>query len=301
MALTDIDTIKKLMQFQAVSIKNVYNEMIELNTVAYSQLQNAAITSSTDVVKLLEINTPFPDPASPITLNAAIPVSLNKSKIMWDSVVVASDALLTTVYIENLDYVIDYFNGTVMLADPVGSIPDGTAIFVWYLYFTVKSRTTDYVIDNDSGRIARRTGTTIPDGAKVYVDYLFSAVSPTDSVIQEAIRQAEAFIVPRLKAGYTYLSDDEGLKSASTNYTMYLICLSQAFNELANNPKDNSDDIARRWQELADKYMKVAFPHLSKYLYFTQAEYAGLIQNRFSSSGTRTLYSPSVTPKERKY
>jgi len=299
MAWTDITTIKKLIQVDTPIIPSVHNERVLLTLSQPSQLSHATIDLDTDIVKILRIADPYPDTGNPITLNTTVPVNLDQEKIVWNTVVVADSLALTTIYVENDDYIIDYFNGTVERTTIGSTIPDGGTVYVWYLYFTVMIRGTDYTINIDLGTIARRAGTTIPDHATVWVDYAHSQSNPTDLAITQCILQTEAYLVPKLKPSFTLDSDDVGLQSSATNYALHLLALSQAFKVLSATQKEDPDSLARQWFTLSDKYFTLASRSFSKYLHVSSLDYGGLIQNRFTSTRTRTRTSPTISPGTR--
>ena len=300
MALTDIETLKKIIQSLAIDIPNVMNERIVLTLFEDGQLQHSNIDENSESVKIIRQLLPAQDTNNPLTLNGNIAVNLDTQKPVWNSVVVADDLLLTTVYTENDDYVIDYVSGTVERTTVGSAITDGQAVYVWHIPYVVLVSGSDYNIDYDNGIIKRRAGTTIPNKATVYVDYSHSQATVTDSALTEIILEMEAFISPRLKSGFSLDSADEGLKGAATNYCMYLFCLSSSLKELHVAGKDNSDDLARRWNELADKYLNIAIMMFSKYLSVSSIQIGGIIQNRYTKSKQRTLYSPAVLSRQRR-
>lgn len=301
---TNIFNLKALIQSAEVSIPTRQNVRIFLEDYDESQLPDTAISEDSETVKNIIYNEPQADSSNPITLNGTVEVALDFPKIVWDTVLVSSDLLLTTVYIENRDYVIDYFVGKISRADPTPAAPtiaDGGAVYVWYLPFNQLISGTDYDIDYSAGTIVRRAGGDIANKSSVWIDYTHSNQTPTDNAITECIREAQSFILPRLKSPYDEDSDDEGLRALHTNLSMYYLCLSQTFKELNNARIGDSDKYARRWRELAGSYLSLAMALFSKYLKITASEAGGLIQNRFPSSRTRTYSSPVRHPNTRRY
>jgi hypothetical protein len=300
--LTDVETIKKIIQTDVVILPNVFNERIVLNLYEDSQLGHANVDEDTEVVKRIEVVAPQAEAGNPITLNANVPVNLDNQKIAWDSVVVAADAFAAVVYVENVDYIIDYTNGTVRRANVGSTIPDGGAVWVWTIPFAVMAEGSDYNINYDEGTITRRAGTDIPDGATVWVDYAHSQATVTDLAIRQAIAQSESFIASRLRGGFTMESDDEGLKSACTFFTMYNLCLSQMFKELNARGKENSDDLAKQWEKLAVKYQEIAAIYFSKYLNIPTLQAGGIIKNRWvDNRPSRAAVIPTPPRRTRRY
>jgi len=297
----DIDTIKSLLQSTELAIPNIYNERLVLNGYESSQLAHTSIDEDSESVKVLQQNEPVADSGNPLTLNAGTAVSLDYQKLAWNSVVVASDLALTTVYTENYDYVIDYFNGLITLADPAGSLATGTAVYVWYIPYTVMTNDDDYSINYAEGLITRRAGTSIPENGTVYVDYSHAQATVTDNAIYEAMRQSDDFILARLKSGYDISSPDEGLRSAANNYALYVLCQSLAVKELKTAPKDQSDDIAQQLRLLGEKYESLAMSQFSKFIKITPLDYGGLIKNRFVTKRRRSHQSPTLSTRQRRF
>ena len=301
MALTDINTIKNIILFSPVILNPIRNAAVLLQNTSRSQFPHRSLVEDSEIVKLNAVPAPLLDPLSPITLLAGAPITLTHTAIMPDTVVVAADLGLITVYVENLDYVIDYDDGTITVANPANNITPGDAVYVWTQYFSIMSAATDYVIDYQQGTIARRLGSDIPTNAFVSVDYQHSLNQPTDAAILEAITQADQWFKPRLRSPYTLESTDNGLKAAASLYVVHLLCLSMSFAELGAAARSQSDDLARRWLELAESYKSTAMSHLSKYLQFSALDHAHLVQNRFAASRTIQRQSPQLDTSERTY
>lgn len=301
MALTDIETIRKVIQAEKITIPDEINESLKLKLLEGAQLEFSNITENSETVKIIRVNTPQADSHNPITLNNQNPVDLDAQKIVPNSGVVAIDLTLTTVYIENRDYIIDYENGTVARTSIGSTIANGGQVFVWYLPFVVLTNGDDYGIDYQSGRINRRTGTTIPNEAVVYVDYNHTETSPGESLIKELIEEMEAFIEPRLKSGITLNSADKGLKAASTNYVLYSYCLAACIKELTIARRDQSDDIAKQWSALSEKYLANAKIMFGKYLAVSTQQLGGVIENRYTKNRRRIIQSPSVSRRIRSH
>ncbi len=301
MALTDRETVKKVIQSERVYIPDVENNRVQLTLFEAGQLEFSNITLDSESVKIIRVNSPQADSHNPITLNDQDSVDLDAQKIVPDTVVVASDLILTTVYVENDDYVIDYLNGTIERTSLGSAIANGGTVYVWYLPFVVLVSGDDYNFDYNAGTLKRRAGSTIPNKATLYVDYNHAAVEPADNLLEELIIEMESFIEPRLKGGFSLDSDDPGLKSASTNFVLYLYCLSASLKELRFAGRDNSDDIARRWQDLSEKYLNAAKSMFSKFLNVSTESIGGMIQNRFTTSRTRKMVSPTVSPGTRRH
>ena len=298
--LTNIETIRSVLQLGQAWIPLVYNERIVLNLNQYSQLQNRPVIP--DSVSCKRISTIFPivDPSSPIPLTNENTFSLAYKKIVWNSVVVASDAILTIIYTENVDYIIDYFNGTIKRTIS-SAIPSASSVYLWYNYFQVMSLDIDFDVDYANGQIKRKS-VGIPNDSTVYIDYSYSPVLMTDELIFELIRQSENYLSTKLKPAYSLLSDNESIKSAATNFSLYLICLAQSAKELSN-ANDNSSSISKEWVALSIKYLELAqnlfYPFANSALLNLPS--GGLIQNQYPSSRSKSGASPTITPFTRRF
>jgi len=263
-AYTDIDTIKKILQAMPKIFANIKNEEIVFTAFDKQDLQYSNIDDTTEIVKIIRVATPSQDQ---VTLNDTTEADLTGTFIVPNTVVVASDLTLTTHYIENKDYIIDYDSGKISRASVGGSIPNGASVYVWYLPFVQLTSSSDYNIDNDEGTLTRRAGTSIPNGATTYVDYSHSQGNVPDDMIQESIDETENFFSTIIKSEYL-TSTDETLKSASTNHCMYLICLSMAQRDLKIGKKTGSN-LANEWMKLSDDYFTTYERFIGKFVEFS--------------------------------
>lgn len=296
---TSQTTIKKHIQNVTPPLPNVLNERIVLSGNNNSQLAHTNIDTGTEKVKICELSTPHADTGNPITLNGTTQVVLQKPLLLWDSVVIAADAGLSTIYVEGTDYIIDYTNGKIRRTSG-GSIADGGTVHAWYLYFRKFISITDYTLTEASGLIKRSALGNIEDGATVFVDYSHSQTTVTDDIIDQAILEAEAWMVERLSSEYSASSSDQGLKSAATYFSLVIICLSQSFKETIAG-RDDSDNLAKRWTELAEKYDHTGVLYFQKFSRAVSVNSGGLIQNRNSGAKyQRQQQSPTIMAKFRK-
>lgn len=300
MALTDLETIKKLIQAGEVFIPTIFDERIEVVLFERAQLNHRNIVEGSATVKIIRTVVPTKNATDPI-LSDQIPFNLATSKIVRDTIVVASDALLTIVYVENDDYIINYQDGTIERTNIGTSIGNGDTVHVWYIPYVVLTDGSDYNIHYPEGQLNRRAGTTIPNKAMVYVDYTHAQSLPSDDLITETIEEMEAFIEPRLKSGFTLLSPNKGLKAAATNYVMYALCLALAFRELNIAGKDISDDLAKRWIDLSKAYLATSQQLFAKFLKTGTQQWGGMVQNRFVSKRVKSMQSPTVPVRTRRH
>lgn len=263
MAYTTIETIKKILQTLPTVFPNIYNEEIILNLFDKSYLQYNNIDTGSENVKI--IRAVEPTEQTGIVLNDFNFSDLSADLIVPKTVVVAENNTIQTVYIENKDYIIDYQTGKIARATGT-SISNGQSVFVAYLPFTKLTDGSDYNINLTEGSINRRAGTSIPDRATLYVDYSHAQVDVSDDLINECIDETTA-IFDKLIKDSVIGSTEKAIESAATNYTMYIICLSQSQKTLRAFRAD-SNDIGKEWMNLSKSYLETAETFLSSYLNF---------------------------------
>ncbi|MCP4608917.1 MAG: hypothetical protein GY845_09410 [Planctomycetes bacterium] len=300
MALTDIETIKKIIQAGEVFIPTIFDERIELILFERAQLNHKNIVENSESVKIIRTNVPTQNSVTLVLVDQN-PINLDSTKIVRDTVVVADDAVLSTVYIENVDYIVDYINGSIERTTLGSSITSGDAVYAWFVPYITLTDGGDYNFHYGEGQLNRRAGTTIPNKATVFIDYAHSEGLPSDELITETIKDMEAFIEPKLKAPFTLDSAERGLKAAATNYTMYGICLAMGFRELNVAGKDISDSLAKRWMDLSKMYISTAAQLFAKYLKVASIQWGGMVQNRYVRTGHKTMISPSVQRTTRRH
>ena len=263
MSWTDSNTVKKHLMQSDVAVGSVENEEHTLWGTDSVQLKSAVITSGSEEVKTINLNTPYEEGSQ--VLDGYNWRALDHSDIVPGSVVVTDDALRSTVYIEGTDYVVDYEGGNIRRAVG-GSIGDGAEVYIWYLYYTVHIKDTDYTIDYTSGALVRINGGGIANGGIVYVDYTTTASTIPDALISEAITEAEDKILARLAEGYDAGSSDQGLKTGATELAIAIICSAKAMDIMNRLHSNSSDDMAEQWREMSLRYQNQAWNTLSRFL-----------------------------------
>ncbi len=246
-----------------IAAASMENEQHTLWSTDAVQLNSAVITEDSEKVKTIDLSAPYE--AGGKILNGTSWRSLDHEEIVPNSVVVADDALRSTVYTEGEDYVIDYDQGKIRRIAG-GAIGDGATVYIWYLYYTVHTCDTDYTIDYDAGTLVRIGAGNIADGGIVYVDYTTTASSVPDALIEEAITEAEDKIVARLSDGYSASSTDQGLKTGATELAIAIVANAKAMNIMNRLQSSDSDDMARQWREMSHRYENQAWKTLSRFL-----------------------------------
>jgi len=298
---TDQATVKIHIQVPPVNTPRVFNERVELINTDYSELKHRNLDADSVVVKQVQLNAPYTE-AKTVTLSGSTDFQLTFTHLSWDSVVVASDSALSTLYTEFIDYVVDYTAGTIRRTETLtSSIPDGGTVHMWYLYFNVFTEGSDYDEDLGNGRIRRTALTsTIENESAVRVDYSHSDATPTDQLIDQAILEAEGWMEERLASEFTTSSTDQGLQSAATFLTLAIVANDMSFRESIDT-RDEREDVAKRWMELAQQYWAQGLSFFGKFSRGLDRLDGGLIQKRnHGPSAKRSITNPTITVRQRK-
>jgi hypothetical protein len=279
---TDIDTVKKLLQSMPTIFNNIQDEKITFNDFDKSYLQYTNIDVDSEIVKIIRTVTLTND--NP-TLTDNTEINLSGTFIVPNTVVVADSLTLTTIYVENKDYIINYTTGKISRTTVGSSITNPQTVYVWYIPYVQLTDGSDYNTDDDEGSLNRRAGTSIPDKATVYVDYSHSQGNVPDDLIAELILETDSIINNVIKATEVD-STDKALNSAATNFVMYLICLSQS-QKILKLSRTISDDVGEAWIKLADSYLSAANKFLAFYKFSPTFNPGKTVINEDSTFGSR--------------
>ena len=263
MAWTTLEIIKKHLQESGVEVDSICNEFHVLTGTEEEQLEHAYLTDKSETVKTIDSATPYYDGEN--KLSGTSWKSLDHEQIVPGALVAASNTLLTTIYIEGVDFVVEYPTGRIRRIEG-GAISDGSMVCIWYQYYTVHTKDTDYTINYESGRLARIDGGEIADGSPVWVDYKISAVTVADSLINQAIVEVEGKILDRLSSDYSEESTDQGLKTGSTELTLSIVTREMSAETMRKYPSSQAGPLAKQWRNLSIRYEEQAWETLSPFL-----------------------------------
>lgn len=263
MSWTDLATVRKHLSDAEVAATVIENEEHILSGTDQVQLAYKSLASNSEEVKTVDLASPYSEGAT--VLSGTNWVNLDHQDLVPDTVVVAGDQALDTIYIEGTDFVVDDELGRIKRVAGT-SIPDGGTVYIWYFYYTIHVKDTDYEIDYSGGKLNRIDGGGIADGSTVYVDYSTSAGTVTDDLITEAITEAEDKILARLKDEYSASSTDQGLKTGATELALAIVCNAKAMDIMIKNPSDESDGAAKQWRALSKRYERQAWRTLDRFL-----------------------------------
>ncbi len=260
MAFTTKEIVKKHILDHHLGSENVEDEKIQLRGADWIQLQKKMILIGSEKIKGKEQIDPTRED---IDFGTADTQNLSQSELIQDTVVAASDSSLGIIYIENVDYHIDYDDGCINRISS-GSIPQGAAITVWYLYYRIYEKGVDYDIDYQRGRIKRRSGGGIESGQWIYADYIAEYGSLDDEAIVNAISEANSCILDFIDAIH-HDSNDKLLVSAETYLAVSIICRIRAMESISPSRSKTESSDAQSWSALSDMYKKEAYVILAKY------------------------------------
>lgn len=263
MSWTTSAVIRKHLQETSVAATVIEDEEHVLNGTDPVQLEHMSISANSEEVKTIDLGSPHC--AGVVILTGVNWRLLTHANLVPDTVVVAADQALNTVYIEGTDYVVNYEEGKVKRVSGT-AIPDGASVYIWYFYYTVHVRDADYELDYGAGRLSRLEGGSIADGSTVYVDYTTSAGTVTDDLINEAILEAEDKIQARLGDGIIADTPEQGIITGATELALAIICNAKAMDMMLKLPSDQADGAANQWRAMSQRYEEQAWATLDRFL-----------------------------------
>ena len=143
MAFTNIALVRKHILQYHLGTEIIENSPCHFISSDWIQLPHISILTDSEKVKAKEQFSPTKEEKS---LTAEEWIDLSHSELIFDSVVVGTDSSLGRIYVENLDYSIDYDEGRIKRIES-GDIPDGAKVVVWYLFYRIYQRGSDYQMD----------------------------------------------------------------------------------------------------------------------------------------------------------
>jgi hypothetical protein len=192
-------------------------------------------------------------------------VTVSHAQLVPGSVLVASDGSLSAVYVENVDYIVDYGAGRVRRV-PAGAITNGQTVEIWYRYYHIYAAGDDYIVDSVAGTLARKSSGTIADGQIVLLDYRVPLGTISESVIERAIAEAAEAVLAMIDSRYC----DEPANSiiiGETHWAVAVVCRIRAAASLAETggTSASSQAAAQIWLELAACYQQTGRDHLARF------------------------------------
>jgi len=264
MGFTNIDLVKKHILEHEIGSLSKENIACWLTGETPFQLPHVLLQANSEKVKAKEQNTPTQEVVSFVSSDTA---QLTHQEIIPDTVVVANDSSLGEIYVENVDYSMDYDNGrTIRISS--GSIPPATSVVIWYLFFRIYTRDRDYEIDCSKGQITRKDSGDIEDRQWVLVDYVVEFALLSDGVIENAIIEANDQILKYIDSTYVN-STDQSLVTAETYLAVSILCNIKALEVMTQNVGASTGgqaySFSLAWSKMSDTYQKQAYQLLKKF------------------------------------
>lgn len=263
MAFTTLDTIRKHLVAANVPSQRIEGIRVTLNGITEVSLPHFNLFLDSALVKRLASDKATYETG--VLLTDEDEISLANKYLLHNSVVIASDLALSSIFSEEYDFRVDSDAGTVRRMAS-GTIPNSFPAVIWYNYYEVFVAPGDFVLDYDAGTIRRASGSTIPDGATILVDYTVAQGAAEDALIEQAIIEAEDMIVRSLREGYNSSSTDQGLKSGAAYLTLSIVARGMAALMLTRNTGSDANSRAREWQQLSDKWNAAAWNVLAPFI-----------------------------------
>ncbi len=246
MSYTNLALVKKHVTLDDIpgGVRGDYS--VTFSDLNWVSLPGRGLVDNSVAVKVLKDNAPIRER---ITLNEGVN-PLSYSRLVPNSITVASDDSMGTIYIENVDFSIDCGNGSIRLLAG-GSIGAGTVVSVWYYYYSVYNKDIDYSVNTQYGMIKRLSGGSIQANQTVLVDYELSANQLNDELIAEAVLEANA-VIEREVDPQRQFGADLTLQTAATYLAVSLVCRMAAASDLRYG--EYGRQTAPSWLSLAESY-----------------------------------------------
>ena len=257
MPFTNAQLVRKHLIEHSVAGQAVENFSLKLTGTTPAKLPGAPVLSGSDKIKGKEEETP----RQGTVLLTLAGVQLQSTDLIPESVVAASDSSLGTIYVEQVDFAVDYPAGKVRRL-PGGALTSDAAVTVWYVPFRVYTRNTDYKIDYGRGELSRLASGVIEDGQTVYVDFKLDPAFLGEEIIENAVAEAEAQVVSRIDAAYLD-SSDPGLSAGATYLAVSILAHIKSLESMqAGMP---SHQLSRSWAIMSNFYRRRAQEFLAPF------------------------------------
>jgi hypothetical protein len=263
MSWTDANTIKLHLQALSVDSLTVQFHPCVLSGTDAFQLSHGSLASGN--VHLYGLRENEPTGPLPLTLTGESWYATGVDACAPGSVVIAPADPPLSPYTEDVDFaVLDESAQVKRIA--AGSIGSGDTVQVWLLPLEVFVEGVDYEVDYTAGTVTRIVTGSLPDPARLLVSYSTNAAGASDALIGQSINEAESKILDRLRDGYSVTSTDDGLVIGATELTLSQICDDLALRSLSAVGDSSADDRARRFMELSIRFRERATTTLSRFL-----------------------------------
>lgn len=234
---------------------------VVLNGTETVQLPHTGLVAGSVVVTSRRATAPTQESKS----LAAAWVGLSYAHLVPETVVVAKDSSLGTLYFENIDFIVDYAGGRIKRI-PGGSITSGQTVVIWYEYYHVYVLGDDYTVNEATGQLTRRSTGAIADGQTVRLDYIVALGTVSDDVIERAIAETAETVLSLIDPSYQDQPTD-GIVIGATHWAVAAVCRMRAGATLADNAitAGAARTAAQTWLGLSTEYDRTGRDHLSRF------------------------------------
>ena len=247
MAYTNIELLRQHLEFTQPVSHRISDQQLQILDDSYVRFYNGSIQKKSVTVKNIQ---------STVQAKFSLTVGMTKQQfssvpLVPGSLLVTTDSSLGTIYKENIDFIINYSEGTFTAID-TGALTDGMQLILFAVPYTVYNENQDYRINYDTGSIQRIISGNILPGETVFLDYLPLNSSHSDALLNNAVLEANAIIEMTVDPNRQFGANIV-LQTAATYQAMEILCRASAARELASGTKD--DRTAAVWIKLSELYL----------------------------------------------
>jgi hypothetical protein len=246
MSYTNLDLVNKHINFEDFQAGTKKDYAFEFSDISWCNLPGRFIRENSLIVKSHTMTSPAYEE---INLESA-PVSLNRNYLIPQTMVVAANKSLSTIYRETIDYLVSYREGQITRIEG-GGISAGTTVSAWYFYYTLYDENIDYEVEYSEGRIRLLTGSNIAYNQTILIDYDLSSSQLSEALISGAVAEANAIVESEIDPSRPY-GADQTLQTAATFLAVSLLCRMAGTGNLTRGEPVRSN--AEAWIKLADSY-----------------------------------------------
>jgi len=248
MSYTNIELVRKHFGYTDVPVGHRYNQPLLFHNLNALPLPGGRPVEGTVTIKAIHDYSPFHEKF----VAEGSEISLAHGNPVPDSIVVASDNSLGSVFRENIDYSLDYVAGRLRLSGE-GAIVSGSNLDIWYYYYTVYEEGCDFQVDYREGTIRILPGGRIQVNRTVLADYEIGGVQLPDEIMDEAILEADGIIERMIDPG-KQAGADRLLQTAATYLAVSIACRMAAVRDLGSDLATRTT--ADAWMAIADSYRR---------------------------------------------
>ncbi len=245
MAYTNVELLRHTLTTPVPIQEKVTDQAVILGS-DYVTFFNGPVEHASVTVKSIQSTSPV---RTTLTLTHQR-TSIVAAPLVRGSVVVASDSSLGSLYTENVDYIVDYTEGDVLIKEG-GSLALGQTVTVWYVAYITYQEGSDYLLDATNGRLKRTAGGDIAVGETVWLDYQPVYASIDEELLTKAVTEANGLIEREVDPDGQFGADPT-LQASATYRALEIVCHAAAARELSS--LRGEDRTALAWIRLAEKY-----------------------------------------------